>query len=167
MSGHPDQAEFDQLLDALVDANVEFIVVGGVAAVLHGAPITTQDVDIVHATDEANVERLAGALQRLDARVRDVAGRDLEFDPSSLRGTGQIGLTTHAGPLDILCHLHDGRGYEELLEHSIRIEDGTLELQILDLDTLIEIKSSTGRARDQLVLPILIALARESGQTDG
>ena len=74
MPEHPKQADLESLLDALVGAGVEFIVVGGAAAVLHGAPVTTQDVDIVPRTDVENADRLMGLLTKLDARVRDLAG---------------------------------------------------------------------------------------------
>jgi hypothetical protein len=71
---HPSQADLDALIQALLAANIEFIVVGGAAAVLHGAPITTQDLDIVHRRTAENVQRLSQLLAELDARFR---GRDL------------------------------------------------------------------------------------------
>ncbi len=163
MPEHPKQADLESLLTALKGADIEFIVVGGAAAVLHGAPVTTLDIDIVHRTDPENVEKLMATLAQLDARVRDLAGRDIEPDPSVLRGTGQVKLMTSQGPLDLLCRLHDGRDYGALLPHTIEVSDGSLRLRILDLATLIEIKSGTGRVRDQLVLPLLLALAREQG----
>lgn len=70
-------------------------------------------------------------------------------------------LITDLGPLDILCRLHDGRGYEELAGHSVSVEADDLHLKVLDLPTLIEIKRATGRARDRLVVPLLLALIRE------
>ena len=72
--------------------------VGGAAAVLHGAPITTQDIDVVHRTDAANVERFRGARRDLDARVRNRASRDIQPHPDLLGGDGQIKMTTSAGP---------------------------------------------------------------------
>ena len=139
--------------------------VGGVAAVLHGAPITTQDVDIVPHAEADNLERLRRLLEDLDARFRDPGGRDIEPDSKALAGDGQVRLITRCGPLDILNRLHDGRGYVELLPHSEELTDGTIRVRVLDLETLIEIKSSTGRARDQIVVPILLALARERDES--
>jgi len=158
---HPKQADLESLLEALQNADVEFIVVGGAAAVLHGAPITTQDIDVVHRTEAANVEKLLAVLRDLNARVRDLAGRDIEPDAALLGGVGQVKLTTSLGPLDLLCRLHDGRVYDDLIAHTVDMTDGTLDLHVLDLPTLIEIKSTTGRARDQLVVPILVALQRK------
>ena len=161
MPDHPPQADLDSLLDALGASGVEFIVVGGAAAVLHGAPITTQDVDIVHKTDEENVGKLLSVLETLDVRIRDAADRAIPMEASALRGTGQVRLSTSRGPLDLLCRLHDGRGFDELVAHTETVTDGAVTLRILDLPTLIEIKSNTGRARDQLMVPVLLALARE------
>lgn len=152
---HPSTADLDALIQALLGAGVEFIVVGGAAAVLHGAPVTTQDLDIVHRRTADNVQRLVDLLIDLDATFR---GRDLRPTVDLLSGRGQLNLSTKLGPLDPLCELHDGRGYDELLPHSQVLTDGSSQIRALDLDTLISVKASTGRARDKLVLPILLAL---------
>jgi hypothetical protein len=164
VSRRPTDADLESLLEALDRAGIECIVVGGVAAVLHGAPITTQDVDIVPDSQTDNIDRLRRLLDDLEARVRDPGGRDIKPDRDALTGDGQVRLITRCGPLDILNRLHDGRGYAELLPHSEEMTDGTIRARVLDLNTLIEIKSSTGRVRDQLVVPILLALARERGE---
>jgi hypothetical protein len=152
---HPAQADLDALIQELLGAGVEFIVVGGAAAVLHGAPITTQDLDIVHRRTDENVQRLSALLAALDATFR---GRDLRPSPELLAGRGQLNLSTRLGPLDPLCVLHDGRGYDELLPHTTVLADGRSEIRVLDLETLIAVKAAAGRARDKLVLPILLAL---------
>lgn len=155
---HPEQADLGALIDALLDADVKFIVVGGAAAVLHGAPTTTQDLDVVHQRTVDNVGRFVAALAALDAKVRDPAGRTIRPSHDALLGPGQLNLSTSLGPLDPLGTLHDGRGYDELIEHSVRLEDGDREIRVVDLRTLIEIKSAAGRARDRIVVPILVAL---------
>jgi hypothetical protein len=152
---HPAQADLDALIQALIGAGVEFIIVGGAAAVLHGAPITTQDLDIVHRRTDENVRRLADLLATLDATFR---GRDLRPTPALLAGQGQLNLSTSLGPLDPLCVLHDGRGYDELLPHTMVLTDGPSQIRVLDLETLIGVKAAAGRARDKLVLPILLAI---------
>jgi hypothetical protein len=161
VSAHPKQADLEHLIEALDVGGVDFIIVGGAACVLHGAPVTTQDVDIVHRTDAENVDRLMAVLVGLEARVRDLAGRDIAPSRSALLGTGQIKLATNLGPLDILCRLHDGRDYAALSPHAVEMTDGTLRLRVLDLPTLIEVKSNTGRARDRMVVPVLLALLRQ------
>ena len=158
---HPARADLEALIEALLGAKVDFIVVGGVAAVLHGAPITTQDLDIVHSRAADNVLRLATLLDHLDARIR---GRDLRPTADLLTGQGQMNLSTALGPLDPLCVLHDGRGYDELLPHTELVTDGSVEIRVLDLETLIAVKTAAGRARDKLILPILLALRDRPGR---
>jgi hypothetical protein len=148
------------LLSVLCDRGIDFIVVGGAAAVLHGAPVTTLDLDIVPEQSGANLVRLLEALRSLDARIRDPAGRDLRPDEALLAGTGQVLLTTRLGPLDVLCRLHDGRGYTELLPGAVVMRNETHQIRLVSLADLIAIKSSTGRARDQMVVPVLLALLR-------
>ena len=157
-------ADLEGLLRALGQREIEFVVVGGIAAVLHGAPTTTHDLDIVPEQSEPNLERLMTVLRDHHALVRDPAGRRLEPNPAALRGRGQLQLVTDLGPLDILCRLHDGRGYVELAPHCVAMEAGDLRIRVIDLPTLIQIKSSTGRARDRIVVPLLLALLREREQ---
>lgn len=156
---HPGHADLDALVQALLGSGVEFIVVGGAAAVLHGAPITTQDLDIVHRRTPENVRRLSDLLEKLDATFR---GRDLRPSAALLAGHGQLNLSTNLGPLDPLCELHDGRGYDELLPHTVLLTDGSSQIRVIDLETLIDVKAAAGRARDKLALPILIALRDRS-----
>jgi len=157
-TGHADAGE---LLRRLADAGVEFIVVGGAAAVLHGAPITTEDLDIVHRRSPENVARLKTLLDELDARVRELANRRLPPQESALLGDGHVLLSTRFGPLDCLGTLIDGRGFEELVSHSDSIKDEGTEFLVVDLPTLIELKTKTGRAKDRLMLPVLVALAEQ------
>lgn len=151
-------ADLEGLIEALRAGGVEFVVVGGVAAVLHGAPVTTQDLDIVLKVNEENVAKLVSVLASLDATVRDPAGRRLVPTSALFAAKGQALLSTKLGPLDVLGALHDGRGFEELEAQAVVFDQGERAFRVVDLDTLIEIKRSTGRAKDRLMLPILIAL---------
>ena len=151
---HPPTADLEQLLRELHAAGVEHIVVGGAAAVIHGAPITTQDLDIVPRQTPDNLERLHQVLDRLDTRFRPLRpDRDIAPTRAMLAGEGQLNLITRHGPLDVLLRLHD-----QLIAHSRQVSDAGLTFRVIDLSTLIEIKRSTGRARDALVLPLLLAL---------
>ena len=166
MTPHPEAADLDALLAALVDGGVDFIVVGGAAAVLHGAPVTTLDLDIVHRRTPENVARLLAVLERLDATMRyDLARRNLRPTAELLAGRGQINLSTSLGPLDPLCEIGDNLGYDELLEHSNEISDGLLRLRVLDLPTLISVKAKTGRAKDRMVVPVLVATLQERSES--
>lgn len=155
---HPRVADLRGLLTALLDGQVEFIVVGGAAAILHGSPTTTQDLDVVHRRTEENIARLLATLGPLDATIREVGRRGLRPDHELLLKGRQPLLSTAMGDLDTLCTLHDGRGYEELLPHSLEMEVDNRPLRVLDLDTLIQVKAAANRPKDRLVLPILLAL---------
>ncbi|MDH3622450.1 MAG: nucleotidyltransferase [Myxococcales bacterium] len=163
----PRDTDVGELLRQLSDAGVEFIVVGGAAAVLHGAPITTEDLDIVHRRSPENVARLETLLDELGAHVREVANRRLPPQESALLGEGHVLLSTRLGPLDCLGTLIDGRGFEELVSHSESIKDEGVEFLVVDLPTLIELKTKTGRAKDRLMLPVLIALAEQLEDSKG
>jgi len=162
MPSHPNAADLPALLAALCDSDVEFIIVGGVAAVLQGVPITTTDLDIVHRRTPENVARLLEVLLELDATMRyDMARRGLRPTAEMLAGTGQINLSTSLGPIDPLCQLDEGQGYDELLPHSVSVHDEGRLLHVLDLPTLIAAKTKAGRPKDRIVLPILIATLQE------
>lgn len=158
---HPRQADLEALIEALLAARVEFIVVGGAAAVLHGALVATQDLDIVHRRTQDNVDRLKALLDRLDAYVREPGSRRLKPSITDLIAGGQLNLTTTLGPLDPLGRLHDGRGFDELLPQSEMMENGALRIRVLDLPTLIEVKAAANRPKDRLVLPLLLARLRQ------
>jgi hypothetical protein len=162
MQWHPKAADLPALLAKLCDAGVEFIIVGGVAAVLQGVPITTIDLDIVHRRTPENVARLLEVLHNLDATMRyDLARRGLRPTAEMLAGKGQINLSTSLGPIDPLCELDAGQGYDELLSHSVAVIDEGRLLHVLDLPTLIAAKTKAGRPKDRIVLPILIATLQE------
>lgn len=158
---HPKTADLGALLDALLAADVDCIVVGGASAIMHGALAMTQDLDVVHSLAPANIARLVTLLERLDAFVRDPAVRQLRPQPAHLAAGGQLNLLTTLGPLDLLGRLHDGRGYDELLPHSEVLTDGDRRVRVVDLPTLIEIKTGAGRAKDRIVVPMLLAVLRE------
>ena len=162
MPSYPKAADLPALLATLCDSGVEFIIVGGVAAVLQGVPITTTDLDIVHRRTPENVARLLEVLLKLDATMRyDMARRGLRPTAEMLAGKGQINLSTSLGPIDPLCELDAGQGYDELLPHSVAVHDEGRELHVLDLPTLIAAKTKAGRPKDRIVLPILIATLQE------
>jgi hypothetical protein len=153
----------ETLLATLASSDVEFIVVGLLAAVAQGAPVTTHDLDIVHRRTPDNVARLVDVLvNRLDARYR---GRPDVLRPTAeiLAGPGHSLLQTNAGPLDVLGAIEGGRDYEVLLPSSRRIEISSHTVHVLDLATLIDLKRESPRLKDQLVLPVLEETLRQRG----
>jgi predicted nucleotidyltransferase len=143
-------------LRALQDAGVGFILVGGLAAVLNGAPVNTFDVDIVHSRDAANVARILPVLEALDAIFRMQPERRLRPNASHLASTGHLNLITRYGPLDLLGIIGSNLAYEDLVPRSVELDIGEgLRIRVLDLETLIAIKEELGGEKDQAVLPIL------------
>lgn len=152
----PANPDFNRILRTMTDHGVDFILVGGVCAVLHGAPVSTFDIDLVHSRTRKNIDKLLSALNELDARYRDPAGRVLRATASLLVSPGRQLLITSAGPLDLLGAIGEKKGFEELLPDTSVIEVGEgLRVRLLDLETLIETKEAVGYEKDLAVLPIL------------
>ena len=153
---------FRTVLRTLVDHGVEFIVVGGVAAVLVGAPINTFDLDIVHSRDPENIARLLAALRELEACYRHHPQRPTPSE-SHLASDGHQLLMTRYGPLDVLGKIGKGWAYPDLLPHSCVQElSADLRLRVLDLETQIVIKEETDRDKDRATLLILRAVLDET-----
>jgi hypothetical protein len=146
----------ETLLSHLVRSNVEMILVGGLAAVVQGAPITTHDLDLVPRRTEPNIRLLIDALHAIDARYRGrAAGELLRPTLEILLGPGHSLLQTQLGPVDILGAIEGGRDYDALLPNSRTLEiDGRL-VRLLDLATIVELKRTSTRLKDQRMLPIL------------
>jgi predicted nucleotidyltransferase len=155
--------DYFHILQVLTDHHVDFILVGGVCAVLHGAPVSTFDIDLVHARTDRNIANLLEALDKLNARFRDPAGRDLRVKASHLESPGHQLLITSAGPLDLLGVIGDGKGFDDLLPQSSSVDLEGLTIRLLDLETLIETKEAVGHEKDLATLPILRRLLRERG----
>jgi hypothetical protein len=148
--------DFLAVIRALNDHEVDFIVVGGVAAVLEGAPISTFDLDVVHARSAKNIERLLKALDALDAYYRLQPERRIRPAASHLVSAGHQLLMTRYGPLDILGTIGKAYGYEDLLKHVNDVEAGPPPpIRVLKLAKLIEVKSETAGDKDLATLPIL------------
>jgi predicted nucleotidyltransferase len=148
--------DFPFILRSLAASGVKFIVVGGVCGVLHGAPITTFDLDLVHSRSPENLERLLKVLEDLDAIYREQPQRRLHPGLSHLASAGHQLLLTRAGPLDLLGTVREGCGYDELLPHTVELlVADDLTVRLLNLATLIALKEEAGRDKDKAVLPIL------------
>jgi hypothetical protein len=154
-------ARFVEALRVLVTHEVEFIVVGMAAGVLHGVPLTTLDVDVVHRRTKENVERLLSALEELQAVYRGDPRR-LAPTASHLLGPGHQLLTTIYGDLDCLGTVDTDKSYEDLLANTDELSIGpAATVRVLTLAALIEIKRRAGRGKDLAVLPYLEATLDE------
>jgi predicted nucleotidyltransferase len=155
------------LLRALHDAGVEYVLIGGVAARLHGSPSLTRDLDICHSRERSNLERLAAVLTGLHARLRGVDD-DVPFllDARTLLAGANFTFITDAGDLDLLAAPAGVTGYDELAAHAVGIELAGFTVYIARLDDLIRMKQAAGRPKDRVEVEILSALRDEIAEGD-
>jgi predicted nucleotidyltransferase len=149
-----------ELVSILAKHEVEFIIVGGMAAVLRGTPVNTFDLDVVYERSAPNIERLLQALDELDAIVRDDP-RKLRLNASHLRSPGHKLMETNQGPLDLLGAVEETTGFPELITDSDWIDLGVARARVLSLERLIQLKQRLGRPKDQAMLPLLLATLDE------
>ena len=150
---------FREILEVLNQHHVEYIVVGGVAAVIHGAPTTTFDLDALVRLNQVNAERLAMALSQLEARFREHQKLMHPTIEDILAG-GHLLLMTRAGPLDVLGFIGENQRYEDLFDASSEIEMNVGSLRVLDLEALIAEKKRMGRAKDNAAVELLEEVLR-------
>jgi predicted nucleotidyltransferase len=150
-----------QIAEHLQRHGVEFLVIGGQAAVLHGSPLPTFDVDFCYRRTAENLERLARALPELHPTLRG-APPDLPFrlDAQSLALGANFTFSTDFGPLDLLGWVEPFGPYEALLPRAEQMAVGPVTVSVIGLDDLITIKRHINRAKDQLALVQLEALKR-------
>jgi len=154
--------QLEQLLTALHDAHVEFIIVGGVAARAHGSSRLTDDLDVSYARSPANLARLVTALAPFTPYLRGAPpGLPFDWSVATLTAGLNFTLTTTTGAIDLLGEITGGGGYDALLPHTITITAFSLELQLLDLPWLIRVKRAAGRPKDLEVIAELEALQEE------
>jgi hypothetical protein len=153
-------AEFrpQAILEVLDRNDVHYVLVGGLAAVLHGAVHVTTDVDIVPEEGRANLERLSAALRELGARIR-VAGEPdgVPFDhgADSLARVRIWNLTTALGDLDVTFEPSGTRGYDDLRRDAVTLALRNVPVPVASLADVIRSKEAAGRPRDRAALPAL------------
>lgn len=158
------RARFAEILRLLATNDVEFVVVGMTAGVLHGAPVTTIDLDLVHRRTPENVSRLLRVLRDLDAVYRHDP-RGLRPQESHLSSPGHQLLSTRYGDLDCLGAIDDGKTYEDLLPQSVEMDlSAGLRIRVLGLPDLLAMKMRAGRPKDLAVVPLLKATLDESSR---
>jgi hypothetical protein len=146
---------FLELLRTLDRHGVKHVVVGGVAAILEGAPITTLDLDVVYRNDPDNVRRLATALSELEAVYRDPAGRRIEPTLERLQRNRVKLMESRLGMLDAMQEVGAGWTHAEVLARSCPMRVDDLEIRVLELAAVIETKEAADRDKDRAMLPVL------------
>ena len=160
-SGEPTSVNLGAILEGLVEAEVDFILVGGLAAVVQGAPVTTMDVDIVHNQSPENIAKLLAFLKSIDAFHRRPDDKVIEPKEGDISGLGHALFTTRLGPLDVLAVIEEGRAYGDLLEHTVEIEFRNHTIRVLDLKMLIQLKRTSADPKDMQRLPVLEETLRQ------
>lgn len=143
---------------------MKFVLIGALAARLHGFPRLTADADITPSTDKPNLERLASALDDLDAKVyTESVPEGLAFDRSAaaLARAEMWNLVTSAGRLDIAFTPAGTEGYEDLAEGAEKFEAFGVQFLAASLDDIIRSKAATGRAKDEDDVVLLRALKKK------
>jgi predicted nucleotidyltransferase len=153
---------FQQLLPLLAECQLRFIVIGGVAAMAHGAARATYDIDVVYARDQENIKRLVAALQPYDPYLRDAPpGLPFRWDEPTVQAGLNFTLTTKLGPIDLLGEVAGGGFYEQLLPFSEEIEVFDAKCHFVTLEKLIQLKRAAGRPKDFEAIAELQALLEE------
>ena len=156
----------DRLLATLDRHGVEFVLIGGVAATIHGSTMATFDVDVTPRRTRDNLDRLSVALVELGAHIRtDDPATALPFahDGSSLADAEVWNLTTDAGDLDLSFVPAGTRGFDDLARDAVRVDIDGHTLLVASLADVIRSKEAAGREKDRLALPLLRRLLTEIG----
>ena len=142
------------ILGELVREGVDFLVIGGVAVGYHGHVRATKDVDVVPAPEPANLERLAGVLRQLEAKVDGTGDFNAEelpnpLDPQTLAEGGNWVLLTRLGRLDIMQWIGDDSLWEKLSPAAIEDEISGIPIKMVGYEDLVALKEMAGRPEDQ------------------
>ena len=150
-----------QILAALVTRGVDFVVIGGIAAVVHGSPRITQDLDVTFASDTGNLALLGEALVALEATPRGVT-EDVRFvaDAHTLRRVEVLTLDTIAGAFDVLARPTGAPPYGALRQNAVRHEIGGFGVLVASIPDLIAMKRAAGRPKDLADIAELEAIQR-------
>ena len=160
------------ILAVLDRHRVEYVLVGGLAAVLHGSAHVTTDVDVVPEDGRANLRRLSDALKELQARIRvtgEPGGVPFDHSAESLARVQVWNLVTDLGDLDITFVPSGTQGYADLQRDAVVMTVRGVEVPVASLADVIRSKEAASRPRDRAVLPALRELLtrqqrREAGR---
>ena len=153
-------------LRMLGEYRVDCVIVGGVAAAIHGSSLLTNDLDVCYSRDPANLKRLAEALQSVNARLRNAPeGLPFILDHETLKRGLNFTFTTDIGDLDLLGEVRGLGQYDEVLAGSLTFELFGYRFAVIDIGKLIVAKRAAGRQKDLIALPELEAI-QEAQNTD-
>ena len=153
---------FREIVQLFSSLQVDFIVVGGLAAIVHGSSRLTQDVDVVYSRTPDNLQRIVDALRPHEPYLRGAPpGLPFLWDVRTLKNGLNFTLRTKLGDIDLLGEIVGGGRYENLLPHSREMPMFGIRAKVLGLDKLIEVKRAAGRPKDFEVIAELEAIREE------
>ncbi len=154
---------YRDILKRLHDHDVEFVVIGGVAAVLHGSTQGTFDTDVCSPLHDENLGRIIEALRGLNPRWRFRADRVIPVDSvEKFSGFKNLYIRTDWGDLDILGEMPPVGGYGDIQGKTVDYDLDGFACRVIDIDTLLTVKRAVGRDKDKIAVMHLEALKRKS-----
>lgn len=161
-------ASLESVARLMHDHGVRCIVIGGWAAIVHGAARSTNDVDLVYARDRANIQLLVDAIRPHQPYLRGAPpGLPFQWDERAIQAGLNFTLTTTIGDLDLLGEVTGGGTYEELLPFTEEKEAFGVRCRFVTLEKLIYLKRAAGRPKDLEVIAELEALLEERRKLEG
>jgi hypothetical protein len=154
----------DEIFVCLARHHILYVVVGGLAAVLHGSPLPTVDIDICPSREPANLDRLAGALAELDARIRtpdSPEGVRFPHDGAFLAKVELLNLVTRYGDLDLTFRPAGTEGFADLSRKAENVTIRGVGVSVAALEDIIRSKEAADRPKDRRSLPVLRQLLDE------
>jgi hypothetical protein len=148
----------EEMFACLDRHGVEYVLIGGLAAVLHGSPLPTVDADICPSANPNNLVRLAAALEEIDARIRTADTPDgvrFPHDAAFLSGVALLNLVTRVGDLDVSFTPAGTAGYADLAARATTVEIHGVAVPVAALEDIIRSKEAAGRPKDMRALPTL------------
>ena len=146
------------------------MLIGGLAAVLHGSPLLTLDADLCPARTPDNLDRLAAALDEIDARIRttDTAeGVRFPRDARFLASVELLNLVTRVGDIDLAFIPSGTGGFEDLAPRAVTMSIHGVSVAVAALEDVIRSKEAANRPKDQRTLPMLHQLLEELRKRSG
>ncbi|MET0305928.1 MAG: hypothetical protein ABW196_06835 [Solirubrobacterales bacterium] len=154
----------ERILRTLDEREVDYVLIGGLAVQTHGHVRTTNDADLIPSPDPGNLQRLADALRDLGARVLNPGQEELEVDANMLPRAVIWQFATRDGGIDVMHEVPGGRSFAELSENALRVSLGDIEVPVVSLDDLIQMKLARGRPVDLADVAALTDPAAEPGE---
>ena len=163
--------DYARVLRVLTDGAVEFVLIGGVAANLHGSARATFDVDVVYSRARANITRLVKCLAPYQPYLRGAPpGLPFQFDETTVRNGLNFTLDTQLGEVDVLGEVAGGGNYAQLLPHTVELDAFGVRCKCVTLERLIQLKRAAGRPKDfesLAELQLLLENRRKREQSTG